>query len=61
MKRNRAKEIAYRRVLIDFNGRGAVGRTHDVGSGSAGFDQRDFDTELPDFRNGPFIPYSDAH
>jgi hypothetical protein len=54
MKRNRATEIAYRRVLIDFHGSGVVGRTRDVGSGSAGFDQRDFDTELRDFRNDPF-------
>src|SRR6267378_2882621 len=50
MKRNRATEIAYRRVLIDFHGSRVVGRTRDVGYGSAGFDQRDFDTELRDFR-----------
>jgi hypothetical protein len=31
-----------------------VGRTREVGSGSAGFNQRDVDTELRDFRNGPF-------
>jgi hypothetical protein len=50
MKRNRATEMAYRRVIIHFHGSGVVGRTRDVGSGSAGFDQRDFDTELRDFR-----------
>jgi hypothetical protein len=49
MKRNRATEIAY--ILIDFIGSGVVGRTRDVGSRSAGLDQRDFDTELRDFRN----------
>jgi len=53
LKRNRPTEIAYRRVLIDFHGSGVVGRTRDVGSGSAGFDQRDFDTELRDLRNDP--------
>jgi hypothetical protein len=53
MKRKRATDIADRRVLIDFHGSGVVGRTRDVGSGSAGFDQRDFDTELRDFRNDP--------
>ena len=61
IKRNRATEIAYRRVLIDFNGSGVVRRTRDVGSGSAGFDQRDLDAEFRDFRNdtskNPSIPH----
>src|SRR5580692_11228664 len=54
MKRNRATEIAYRRVLIDFHGSSVVRRTRNIGSGSAGFDQRDLDAEFRDFRNDSF-------